>query len=73
MARAAPEIPSLVKLLNRYKGHLQIIGLADDDDQDTVKQVIDSEGINFPVAMLTDQIRFAYGGVSALPTDVRYQ
>jgi thiol-disulfide isomerase/thioredoxin len=62
------EIPSLIELQNRYKGRLQIIGLADDDDQDTVKQVIDSEGINFPVAMLTDQIRFAYGGISALPT-----
>lgn len=62
------EIPSLIELQNRYKERLQIIGLADDDDQDTVKQVIDSEGINFPVAMLTDQVRFAYGGISALPT-----
>jgi len=33
----------------------------------TVKQVIDSEGINFPVAMVTDKIRIDYGGVSALP------
>ena len=62
------EIPSLIELQNRYKERLQIIGLADDDDQDTVKQVIDSEGINFPVAMVTDKIRFDYGGVSALPT-----
>jgi cytochrome c biogenesis protein CcmG, thiol:disulfide interchange protein DsbE len=62
------EIPSLIELQNRYKEHLQIIGLADDDDQDVVKQVIDSEGINFPVAMVTGKIRFDYGGVSALPT-----
>lgn len=62
------EIPSLIELQNRYKDRLQIIGLADDDDQDVVKQVIDSEGINFPVAMVTDKIRFDYGGVSALPT-----
>ncbi len=62
------EIPSLIELQNRYKEHLQIIGLADDDDQDVVKQVIDSEGINFPVAMVIGKIRFDYGGVSALPT-----
>jgi thiol-disulfide isomerase/thioredoxin len=62
------EIPSLIELQNRYKDRLQIIGLADDDGPDVVKQVIDSEGINFPVAMLTDQVRFAYGGISALPT-----
>jgi len=62
------EIPSLIELQNRYKDRLQIIGLADDDDPDAVKQVVESEGINFPVAMVTDQIRIDYGGVSALPT-----
>ena len=67
------EIPSLIELQNRYKDRLQIIGLADDDDPDVVKQVIDSEGINFPVAIVTDKIRFAYGGISALPTVFRHQ
>ena len=62
------EIPSLIELQNRYKERLQIIGLADDDDRDTVKQVIDSEGINFPVAMVTNKVRFDYGGILALPT-----
>jgi thiol-disulfide isomerase/thioredoxin len=62
------EIPSLIELQNRYKDRLQIIGLADDDDPDTVKQVVDSEGINFPVALVTNQIRIDYGGVFALPT-----
>ena len=62
------EIPSLIELQNRYKDRLQIIGLADDDGPDVVKQVIDSEGINFPVAIVTDKIRIDYGGVTALPT-----
>ncbi len=63
------EIPSLIELQNRYKDRLQIIGLVvDDDDEDAVKQVVDSEGINYPVALATDQIRFAYGGILALPT-----
>jgi len=63
------EIPSLIELQNRYKDRLQIISLVvDDDDEDAVKQVIDSEGINYPVALSTNQIRFAYGGIPALPT-----
>jgi thiol-disulfide isomerase/thioredoxin len=62
------EIPSLIELQNRYKDRLQIIGLADDDDPDAVKQVVESEGINFPVAMVTNEVRFDYGGILALPT-----
>lgn len=63
------EIPSLIELQNRYKDRLQIIGLVvDDDDEDAVKQVINSEGINYPVALATNQIRFDYGGIPALPT-----
>jgi len=30
--------------------------------------VIDSEGINYPVALADSATRFAYGGVAALPT-----
>ena len=63
------EIPSLIELQNRYKERLQIIGLVvDDDDQDAVKQVVDSKGINYPVALASDNIRLAYGGIPALPT-----
>jgi thiol-disulfide isomerase/thioredoxin len=63
------EIPSLIELQNRYKERMQIIGLVvDDDDQDAVKQVVDSEGINYPVALASDNIRLAYGGIPALPT-----
>jgi len=62
------EIPSLVELQKRYKERMQIIGIADDDDPESVKQVIESESINYPVAMNTDEIRIAYGGIFALPT-----
>src|SRR5208283_2317313 len=63
------EIPSLIALQDHYKERLQIIGLVvDDDDPDAVKQVADSEGINYPVALATDNIRIAYGGIPALPT-----
>jgi thiol-disulfide isomerase/thioredoxin len=63
------EIPSLIELQNRYKDRLEVIGLlVDDDDPDIVKRVVDSEGINYPVALASNEIRFAYGGIPALPT-----
>jgi thiol-disulfide isomerase/thioredoxin len=63
------EIPELVALQNRYKDRLQIIGLVvDDDDEKEIHKVIDSEGINYPVALADSETRFAYGGIAALPT-----
>jgi thiol-disulfide isomerase/thioredoxin len=63
------EIPELVALQNRYKDRLQIIGLVvDDDDENEIRKVISSEGINYPVALADPETRFAYGGIAALPT-----
>jgi thiol-disulfide isomerase/thioredoxin len=63
------EIPELVALQNRYKDRLRIIGLVvDDDDEDEIRKVIASEGINYPVALADSETRFAYGGIAALPT-----
>jgi thiol-disulfide isomerase/thioredoxin len=63
------EIPELVALQNRYKDRLQIVGLVvDDDDEKEIRKVIESEGINYPVALADTETRFAYGGIAALPT-----
>src|SRR5882724_3068045 len=63
------EIPDLVELQNKYKDHLQILGLVvDDDDQDAVKEFTERFGINYPVAIATNDIRLQYGGIAALPT-----
>ena len=63
------EIPELIALQNRYKDRLQIIGLVvDDDDEKEIRSVIESEGINYPVALADPDTRFAYGGIAALPT-----
>jgi thiol-disulfide isomerase/thioredoxin len=63
------EIPDLVELQNKYKDQLQIIGLVvDDDDQEAIKKFIDEYGINYPIAIATDELRFEYGGIPALPT-----
>jgi thiol-disulfide isomerase/thioredoxin len=63
------EIPELIALQNRYKDRLQIIGLVvDDDDEKEIRSVIESQGINYPVALADSQTRLAYGGIAALPT-----
>ena len=63
------EIPDLVELQNKYKEHLQILGLVvDDDDQDAIKDFAEKFGINYPVALATNDIRLQYGGIAALPT-----
>ena len=63
------EIPDLIELQQKYKDHLQIIGLTvDEDDANIIKQVVAQTGINYPVAMSPPEIRRKYGGIAALPT-----
>jgi thiol-disulfide isomerase/thioredoxin len=63
------EIPDLVELQNKYKDRLQILGLVvDDDDPDGIKEFAEKFSINYPVALASDDIRFQYGGIAALPT-----
>lgn len=63
------EIPELIELQKRYSGSLQIISLlVDVDDVEDAKKFVRSAGINYPVAVATDDMRIRYGGVSALPT-----
>jgi thiol-disulfide isomerase/thioredoxin len=63
------EVPDLVELQKEFKDRLQIIGLdVDDDDAAEVRKYIAETGMNYPVAMATDDVRTAYGGIPALPT-----
>jgi thiol-disulfide isomerase/thioredoxin len=63
------EIPDLIELQKKYSDKLQIIGLdVDDDDSTEVKKFVTANGINYPIAMATNEIRSQYGGVAALPT-----
>ena len=63
------EIPDLIALQTKYKDKLQIIGLVVDSDDDAeVRDIVRNEGINYPVAISSDQVRVQYGGIAALPT-----
>ncbi|MGC2231693.1 MAG: TlpA disulfide reductase family protein, partial [Candidatus Acidiferrum sp.] len=56
------EVPDLVALQAHYQGRLQIIGLnVDDDDAADVQKYVDETGINYPVAMASDEVRAEYG------------
>jgi thiol-disulfide isomerase/thioredoxin len=62
------EVPDLVALQDRYQGHLQIIGLNVDDEEADIKQYVEETGINYPVAMTSNDVRIQFGGIPALPT-----
>jgi cytochrome c biogenesis protein CcmG/thiol:disulfide interchange protein DsbE len=63
------EIPDLVDLQKRYADKLEIVALAtDEDDADEVRRFVLQAGINYRVAMVTDEVRIKYGGIGALPT-----
>jgi thiol-disulfide isomerase/thioredoxin len=63
------EIADLVDLQKRYAEKLEIIALAtDEDDADEVRRFVLKSGINYRVAMISDEVRRDYGGIAALPT-----
>src|SRR6266478_3427069 len=63
------EIPDLVELQDKYKERLQILGLVvDDGDQDAIQDFVEKFGINYPVALATNDLRMQYGGIAVLPT-----
>ena len=63
------EIPSLIRMQEAYKERLQIIGMdVDDENEEQLRAFVKNQGINYPVAMTSDAVRLAYGGIAALPT-----
>jgi thiol-disulfide isomerase/thioredoxin len=63
------EIPGLIALQKRYADKLQIIGLVvDEEDDKNVREIVQAEGINYPVALTDMKTRLDYGGITALPT-----
>ena len=63
------EIPDLVKLQERYKDHIVIIGVSSDDGpSDKVSQFAAEYRINYPIVMETPELTKAFPGIFALPT-----
>jgi len=65
------EIPDLIRLQNRYKDRLQVIGVSEDDDASPqeVAAFAKQAGINYSIVMGREQtLAERYGGIPALPT-----
>ncbi len=63
------EIPDLIKLQDRYRDNLVIIGLSiDEGPVDAVKAFAAAEKINYPVAVVNDQVEKLFGGITSVPS-----
>lgn len=62
------EIPDLIALQKQYGSQgLQIIGIGL-DEKNTVASFVKQHGINYPVAIGTDEVSNLFGGISGIPT-----
>ena len=63
------EIPDLIKLQQRYKDHLLIIGVSSDEGPvDGVSRFVAEHNMNYPVVMETAELGANFPGIYALPT-----
>lgn len=63
------EIPDLVKLQDKHRDKLVILGISEDEvGPDAVKQFAAEQKMNYPIVMATPELRKGFAGVAALPT-----
>lgn len=63
------EIPDLVALQEKYKDHLQIIGVSQDSGSpDQVRRFAAEHRMNYPTLLSTPEIETLFPGIYALPT-----
>jgi thiol-disulfide isomerase/thioredoxin len=63
------EIPDLIKLQDKYRDKLVVIGISEDEiPTDEVKAFAVAQKMNYPIAMTNPQLAKIFRGVSALPT-----
>jgi thiol-disulfide isomerase/thioredoxin len=63
------EIPDLVALQEKYRGRVQVIGISEDEEgTEVVRRFAASHKINYPLVMVTPELRKAFPGIYALPT-----
>jgi thiol-disulfide isomerase/thioredoxin len=64
------EIPEMIGLADKFKDHLQIIGVSMDDEAtpSEVRDFARNAKMNYPIVMGSDKLSEEYGGIPALPT-----
>src|SRR6188472_2093548 len=62
------EIPDLVKLQEKYRDKLVVLGISEDEiPADEVKAFVVAQKMNYPVVMTRPELAKIFRGVSALP------
>lgn len=63
------EIPDLIKLQDKYRDNLVVVGLSiDEGPVDAVKAFAAEQKINYPVAVVGKEIEKLFGGITSVPT-----
>jgi len=63
------EIPDLIKLQDKYRDRLQIIGVSEDEDgPEVVRKFVAEYRINYPIVMSTPELKKVFTNIYALPT-----
>lgn len=64
------EIPHFKALYEQYRGRLEIVGIAlDQEGEPIVTPFVRQQGISYPIAVETDgRLSRAYGGIRGIPT-----
>ncbi|HUR81408.1 MAG TPA: TlpA disulfide reductase family protein [Thermoanaerobaculia bacterium] len=63
------EIPDLVALQEKYRDHLQVIGISEDEiSPELVRKFANDHKVNYPIVMMTPELEKMFPGISALPT-----
>jgi thiol-disulfide isomerase/thioredoxin len=63
------EIPDLIALQERYRDFVVVVGLSVDDGPAAgVREYVTAQHINYPVAIVSDQIQAQFGGISSVPS-----
>jgi thiol-disulfide isomerase/thioredoxin len=63
------EIPDLIALQEKYRDHLQIIGISQDEEgPEVVKKYAAAHKMNYPIAMTSPELEKLFPGIAALPT-----
>jgi thiol-disulfide isomerase/thioredoxin len=62
------EIPMLVALQTHYQDHLVVVGLSiDEAPVETVREFVRGHDVNYPVAIVGEDVQRAFGGIGSVP------
>jgi thiol-disulfide isomerase/thioredoxin len=63
------EIPDLIRLQDKYRNDIVILGISEDEDGlELVRAFVAEHKMDYPVAMTTPELAASFKGISALPT-----